>query len=195
MLTKFSFIKGPLTFIAAYKGQKNLLNNGMVNPFETALYSTVVNPTASWLEYLLEQGPASYTHSVELVDINLLKPHEEIVSVERVEDLKQATIGWDCYKEPLLVDRHTYAILDGHHRYTVGALLGLKRLPVVMVDYLEDHDISVDCWPECGLDQLTKEEVVLMSLSDNLFPPKTSRHSFSDSLPSINIPLESLRKC
>lgn len=131
---------------------------------------------------------------VQLVDIEWLKSHEEIVSWERVSGLKKATISWDAYTEPLLVDIKTGAILDGHHRYNVGVQLRLKQLPAVLVDYLGDDTITVDVWPGCGRSNLTKEEVIAMSLSPNVFPPKTSRHRFTESLPPISIPLSILRQ-
>jgi hypothetical protein len=128
---------------------------------------------------------------VELVDINWLKTHEEVL-IDRVGNLKQAIQEWNEYRMPLLVDCNTGAILDGHHRYHVGRELGLSRLPVVLVDYLEDDTIDVDVWPECGIDCLCKEEVIQMSLSDEVFPPKTSRHDFVSEMSPISIPLSKL---
>jgi len=128
---------------------------------------------------------------ISLVDIRWLKTHEEVLW-HRVDHLKDAIKEWNAYKMPLLVDRKSGAILDGHHRYHVGCLLGLSRLPVVLVDYLEDDSIDVDVWPACGLDCLTKEDVIEMSLSDEVFPPKTSKHGFVAALSPINIPLSQL---
>lgn len=129
---------------------------------------------------------------VTLVDIHWLKAHEDVVSEERVRKLYDATIGWNAYRLPLLVDSKSGAILDGHHRYAVGRVLGLSRLPAILVDYLNDDSISVDVWPECGVDCLTKEDVIEMSLSDEVFPPKTSKHAFVSSFAPINIPLSKL---
>lgn len=131
----------------------------------------------------------SITQEVELVDISWLKPHEEVVSEERVQSLIKATIQWNAYKLPLLVDKISGAILDGHHRYAVGCEIGLKKLPVILVDYLHDESIDVTVWPGCGRDEITKEDVVNMSLSDEVYPPKTSRHNFVDSLVAISVPL------
>jgi hypothetical protein len=129
---------------------------------------------------------------ITLVDINWLKAHEEIVSEDRVHKLKEAILGWNSYRLPLLVDARSGAILDGHHRYAVGRVMGLSRLPVILVDYLNDDTISVDVWPECGSDCLSKEDVIEMSLSDGVFPPKTSKHDFLSSLETINVPLSKL---
>lgn len=164
--------------------------------------------TRNMLNYFLEVTRASlrstYTNispiipgfqqkgqEVELVDINWLKTHEEVL-IDRVGNLKQAIQEWNEYRMPLLVDCNTGAILDGHHRYHVGRQLGLSRLPVVLVDYLEDDTIDVDVWPECGIDCLCKEDVIQMSLSDEVFPPKTSRHDFVSEMSPINIPLSKL---
>lgn len=128
---------------------------------------------------------------VTLVDIDWLKTHEEVI-FDRVANLKNAIKEWNEYRMPLLVDRCSGAILDGHHRYHVGRQLGLSRLPVVLVDYLDDDSIDVDVWPECGLDCLSKEDVIEMSLSNDVFPPKTSKHGFVNEMSPINIPLAHL---
>jgi hypothetical protein len=135
----------------------------------------------------------SQVQVISLVDINWLKAHEEVVSEERVQSLRNAIVGWDAYKLPLLVDSHSGAILDGHHRYAVGCHMGLSRLPAILVDYMNDDSISVDVWPECGVDCLTKNDVVEMSLSDRVYPPKTSKHDFVSSFTTINVPLSTLR--
>lgn len=129
---------------------------------------------------------------VELVPIVWLKPHEE-VKPRNVDKLHEMTLRWSAYTKPLLVDRETGTILDGHHRYHVGMRIGLSRLPVIKVDYLEDESIELDIWPASVLESLTKQQIIDTALSENLFPPKTSRHRFSDYLPPIAVPLDLLR--
>lgn len=136
---------------------------------------------------------SSTSQKISFVDISWLKAHEEVVSAERVHELRKATLEWGAYKLPLLVDSESGAILDGHHRYAVGSLMGLSKLPVILVDYLNDDSISLDVWPDCGIDCLTKEDVIEMSLSEKLFPPKTSKHAFIDTFSEINVPLSQLR--
>ena len=102
------------------------------------------------------------------------------------------TLRWKAYTKPLLVDRKTGTILDGHHRTSVAHRLELLCLPCVRVDYLEDDRVTLTVWPRCGRDSLEKEEVVEAALSGELFPPKTSRHLLSDHLPPISIPLSRL---
>jgi len=129
---------------------------------------------------------------VELVPIAWLRPHEE-VKPRNVDTLHEMTLRWSAYTKPLLVDRESGAILDGHHRHQVGIRIGLSRLPVIKVDYLEDEGIELDLWPASQLESITKQEVIDTALSEDLFPPKTTRHRFSDHLPPIAIPLDLLR--
>ncbi|KAF4315557.1 hypothetical protein BBO99_00009122 [Phytophthora kernoviae] len=158
--------------------------------------SRVIDPTSYFYRFHYDDYHhlAPQKAEVQLVDVQWLKPHEQIVSWERVHGLRKATLSWDAYTEPLLVDIKTGAILDGHHRYNVAVMLRLKQVPAVLVDYLGDDTIRVDVWPGCGRSQLTKEEVIAMSLSPDVFPPKTSRHRFTESLPPISIPLSVLRQ-
>ena len=128
---------------------------------------------------------------VELVPVEALLPHEKVVE-HRVDNLEKMTLRWRAYTKPLLVDRKTGTILDGHHRTSVAKRLKLMCLPCVLVDYLEDDKITLSVWPNSGRESLEKEEVVEAALSGNLFGPKTSRHLLSDHLPPISVPLDRL---
>ena len=128
---------------------------------------------------------------VSLVDVAWLKPHEEIKTKNR-DKLLDMTKRWGGYTKPLLVDSETGAILDGHHRYSVAICLGLTKVPAIVIDYLNSDDISVDVWPNCGLSYITKQDVINMSLSENLYPPKTSKHTISNHMPPIHILLAEL---
>ena len=128
---------------------------------------------------------------VQLVPVEWLKPNEEIKPRNR-DKLLEMTKRWGGYTKPQIVERVTGAILDGHHRYSIALELNLAQLPVIAVDYLLDETIEVDVWPSAGVDSLTKEEVIAMSLSGEVFPPKTSRHRIADHLPPIHVPLEVL---
>lgn len=131
--------------------------------------------------------------NVELVPLEVLRPHEQILP-KKVDQLEKMTHRWNAYTKPLLIDRATGTILDGHHRYNVAQRLGLLCVPCVLIDYLEDSLIELDVWPNCGRDKVTKNEVIQAALSGNLFTPKTSRHRLSDHLPPIAVPLSRLRK-
>ena len=94
---------------------------------------------------------------VSLVLLEWLKPHEEI-KIKNRDKLLEMTKKWGGFTKPLLVDSQTGAILDGHHRHSVAVCLGLKRVPVILIDYMLDDEITVDVWPGCGLERITKQD-------------------------------------
>tara|TARA_B100001778_G_C18577642_1_gene625800 strand:+ start:1299 stop:1718 length:420 start_codon:yes stop_codon:yes gene_type:complete len=130
---------------------------------------------------------------VSLVDLDWLKPHEEI-KIKNRDKLLEMTKKWGGFTKPLLVDSQTGSILDGHHRHSVAVCLNLKRVPAILIDYLSNDEISVDVWPGSGLETITKQQVIDMSLSGDLYPPKTSKHTISNHLPPIHVLLEVLEK-
>lgn len=132
-------------------------------------------------------------NDVRLVPLEWLKPHERIKERNR-DKLLDMTKRWQGYTKPLIVDKVTGAILDGHHRFAIAAKLDLKRIPAICVDYLADERITVDVWPGSDRETLSKQEVLDMSLSGDLFPAKTSRHIIAEHLPPIFISLQELKK-
>lgn len=130
---------------------------------------------------------------VELVPLDVLRPHEQVIP-KKVDQLEKMTHRWNAYTKPLLIDRSTGTILDGHHRYHVAQRLSLKCIPCVFIDYLEDDLIELDVWPNCGLDTISKKDVISAALSGELLSPKTSRHRLSDHLPPIAVPLSRLKQ-
>jgi len=109
---------------------------------------------------------------VVLVPHELLKSHEQIDQRHVRQLLRQ--IQQDGFiDEPVIIDRHTMIILDGHHRCAVAKALGLKKIPVYFVDY-QCPTIKVGAWREG--EQVTKSMVIRAGLAGPLFKPKTSRH-------------------
>ena len=127
-----------------------------------------------------------------MVERDSLRGHEEVIPSNLEKRVSKMT-NKGFYK-PIVIDNDSKVILDGHHKWTAAKLLGLDLVPVIIVDYLQDDTVMVDVWPESGRECITKEEVLEMGISDTVFPPKTSRHSFSFSLPSISIPLDDLKR-
>ena len=130
---------------------------------------------------------------VELVPLEVLRPHEQVIE-RKVDQLERMTHRWNAYTKPLLLDRTTGTILDGHHRYQVAQRIDLQCVPCVLIDYLEDDAIELDLWPNSGRDSISKQDVVDAALSGELMRPKTSRHRLSDHLPPIAVPLSRLRQ-
>ena len=128
---------------------------------------------------------------VRLVPVEWLKAHEEI-KPKNMEKLLEMTLKWDGFTKPLIADKATGTILDGHHRFAVAQRLGLARIPVVCIEYLDDDTVELELWPASELESISKQEVVDMALSSDLYPPKTTRHRISDSLPPIHVSLKRL---
>ncbi len=128
---------------------------------------------------------------VELVDVSLLHPHEEIKEKNR-DKLLEMTMKWGGFTKPLLIDSISLTILDGHHRFDVARCLKLSKVPAIMLDYLNDDRISVTVWPGREIESISKQDIVDMGLSSELFPPKTSKHTIGGDLPPIFATLEEL---
>ena len=128
---------------------------------------------------------------MRLVPVEWLKAHEEI-KPKNMEKLLEMTLKWDGFTKPLIADRATGTILDGHHRHAVARRLDLARIPAVCINYLDDASVELELWPASKLDSITKQDVIDMALSRNLYPPKTTRHRISDYLPPIHVSLKRL---
>ncbi|KUO83738.1 MAG: cobalamin biosynthesis protein CobY, partial [Pyrobaculum sp. JCHS_4] len=88
------------------------------------------------------------------VDPAALKPHEEVL-----EERSYAVV------HPIAVDYKTAVVLDGHHRLRFLLRVGLPA-PVLLFDY-DVVDVNVD-----------KGEVVRRAYAGDLFPPKTTWHTY-----------------
>ena len=129
---------------------------------------------------------------IVLVRVDELLPHEEI-KPKNLEKMIKWVEKRGGFFEPLLVDKKTRTILDGHHRYNSALHFGLEKIPGIEVDYLDDDSIQVMAWPGKENMTVTKQSVLSTAKSGNLFPPKTSKHSISIDYPQQFFPLEELR--
>ena len=128
---------------------------------------------------------------VVLVEAGSRRGDEKVIP-DHLETRPSMLLRKGFYK-PIIVNRESMVILDGHHKWTAAKSLGLARVPVIMVDYLVDEGVLVDVWPDCGKESITKAEVLEMGVSGDVFPPKTSRHTLPFKIPSIRIPLSELK--
>ncbi len=124
-----------------------------------------------------------------LRDPATLHAHEE-VRPQRVEDLVEHLREVGHIQDPIVVDRETGVVLDGHHRLTALQRLGCRRVPVHLVDY-EDASIELETWRE-DRDPPTKAEVVERALAGDLFPAKTTKHLNLDALGKVPVRLVEL---
>ena len=129
---------------------------------------------------------------VIMVDVDWLKPHEQIKSKAR-DKLLDMTKRWGGFTKPVLVDSLTGSLLDGHHRLSVAQELGLSKIPAICLDYLSSEDITLELWPNTDFDSITKSMVIQMCESGDLFPPKTTKHTTIFDLPPILVSLDELK--
>lgn len=133
-----------------------------------------------------------------LMNINELKEHEEVESGYLGKLKKQITKD-NILKKPIVVDKNTKIIIDGHFRFNSLKQLGYSKIPAFLINY-NSPEILVRTWRKN--EKITKEDVLLAGLNGKKFPPKTSKHmvKIGDSLEHIsvverriNIPLKELR--
>lgn len=126
-----------------------------------------------------------------IMDISELRIHEAIQD-QLLEACVKMLQNDGVFKVPILVDEKDLVVLDGHHRVEAMKRMGYTKIPVYLVDYSDDA-IEVTTWPEAEIENITKEMVLEMGRSEDVFPPKTSRHRVKVQLEERHIPLEDLR--
>jgi len=129
---------------------------------------------------------------IELVELAQLRPHEHTLP-ERVETMTDKLQRNDFFHKPILIDRRTMTILDGHHRHQASLRLGLLRVPAICLDYLVDERIAVEPWRPEELPSLAKQTVLASAQTGRLMKPKSSKHTVAFGLPALAVPLTELR--
>jgi ParB-like chromosome segregation protein Spo0J len=109
---------------------------------------------------------------LEIVDLKELKEHEEVEPIY-LEKIKKQIQKDGILKRPILVDKNTKIILDGHFRFNALKQLGYSKIPVFFIDY-NSTDITVAAWRDGEI--VTKEDVIKAGLNGKKLPPKTSKH-------------------
>lgn len=126
------------------------------------------------------------TNDIRLILIGKIHEHEAVDPVNLVlvkEKIRKTAV----FKVPIIIDKHTFIVLDGHHRLQSCKELGLQKIPCILVDYLRDKTIKVfSRRPEISIN---KQRVIEMGLSDNVFPHKTTKHHIPKRIKNLCIPL------
>jgi hypothetical protein len=124
--------------------------------------------------------------SVAMVPVERILPNEEYDArrlVEVLDSIERAG-RWTV---PIVLERASLAVMDGHHRLAAARALSFVRVPCVLLDYA---DVQVESRrPGIHVDG---DEIIARSRARNLYPPKTTRHVFSRPLPMCSIALDLL---
>lgn len=109
---------------------------------------------------------------IRIVPLAQLKGHE-MPDEGRVGELEEDMRRRGKLLKPIVADRESKVILDGHCRCGALRRLGCSKVAVRFVDY-SSGVIRVEGW-DGG--KVTKSEVVEAGLRGNLMMPKSSRHT------------------
>lgn len=112
--------------------------------------------------------------AITFVDIKKLIQHERICRTHLIE-VKKQILNSGVIRRPVVVDKKTNVILDGHHRVEALRTLGAIRVPVMYINY-QDMCVRVYMRRKELLMKLIKHFVIEMALSRTLFPYKSTRH-------------------
>jgi hypothetical protein len=124
------------------------------------------------------------------IPVSELKPSEHINN-GRAISLANKIEEDGIWRKPLIIEKNTRIVMDGHHRLEVGKILFLEKLPCIILTYDNPH-ISVTSW-----DDLTRlidpKEIINAGETGVLLNYKSTRHVFSIPLPICNTNLNQLK--
>ena len=126
-----------------------------------------------------------------IVDLRRLRGHEQIrpsLLKQLVDQIRRDGV----LKKPILVADKDFVILDGHHRAEALRSLGCRRIPVYFVEY-ESDAVRLSTWPGAVVAVVDKADVLRRGREQDLFPPKTTRHTMSLPIEERPTPLDDLR--
>lgn len=126
--------------------------------------------------------------TIQLIPTERILPneaHEEARLHEVLDSMRQSG-RWTA---PIVLERTSYAVMDGHHRLAAARHLSLPRVPCVLLDYTQ---VGVETRRE-GF-TIDGERIVARSLARDLYPPKTTRHIFRQPLPECCIEIALLAR-
>lgn len=135
--------------------------------------------------------------NIKLISTITLKPHEH-TDPKKIMKVKKNIIR-EGIKYPIVADKKTNIILDGHHRHYIFKKLKIQNIPVYYVNY-QDKRIILDSWNN---KKLTKQDVINKASAGELYPIKTIRRMLntdngpkhiSTILPKIDLNIMQLKK-
>lgn len=137
----------------------------------------------------VHRHPETARPEVVLLPPETLLPTEETVPA-RVREVSDDLLATGVWRMPILVERSSLVVMDGHHRRAFALAYGFARVPCLLLSYL---DVELEAWRD---DQLvTPAEVISRGLAGRLYPAKSTRHITRLAAEIIcDYPLELLRK-
>lgn len=125
---------------------------------------------------------------IHYIPVKQILPNEHHYP-EHVAGLADTIRQEQLWRIPIVVERTSFAVMDGHHRLAAARQLKLKYIPCLLLDYdLVAVDASRDGY------HVDPCEIMRRAKAGNLYPPKTTRHQFPSPLPVCNISVPLLQE-
>lgn len=124
---------------------------------------------------------------IYLIATELILPNEQHVEARMLEVIESMSSS-GRWTMPIVLEKDSLAVMDGHHRLAAARHLALSRVPCLMLDY---GQVTVEA-RRIGY-CVDAEQIIKRSRSQMLYPPKTTRHIFSHALPPCDVDLSILR--
>ncbi|NIF66596.1 hypothetical protein F3J11_28600 [Burkholderia sp. Cy-647] len=124
---------------------------------------------------------------LRFIDPVRLLPHERH-DPDHAAALADSMRDGGIWRVPLVAERASLVVMDGHHRLAAALALGLARVPVLLLAYRE---VPVEA-TRAGY-AVTPEAIVARALAGDLYPVKTTRHAFDAPLPACHVSLHLLQ--
>ena len=109
---------------------------------------------------------------IDLISIDFLIPHEEVL-LDKKEILKNNLKYKDqsVIISSIIVCHESFVIIDGHHRYKALKELGVKKIPVTLINYFNKDIRTTDN------NSILKEDLIRNAKKNKLYSPKSTKHS------------------
>jgi len=121
--------------------------------------------------------------AIEFIALALIRPTEQHYA-EHAELLAQDLRRVALWRVPIVLERDTHAVMDGHHRLAAACRLGLAFAPCLRLDYAQACVTAT----RSGY-RVEPAEILRRARHCDLYPPKTTRHTFAQPLPLCNVSL------
>lgn len=123
------------------------------------------------------------TLEVEFIETRAILPNEEH-DASHAAQLAESMRNSGVWEVPIILERKSLAVMDGHHRLAAAFLLDLRVVPALLLDYSMVKVVA----RRAGF-VVTPESILERARMRDLYPHKTTRHLFSSTIPNCNIAL------
>ena len=109
---------------------------------------------------------------IDLISIDFLIPQEEVL-LDKKEILKNNLKYKDqsVIISSIIACHESFVIIDGHHRFTALKELGVKKIPVTLINYSNKDIRTTDN------NLILKEDLIRNAKKNKLYSPKSTKHS------------------